>query len=225
MINKVFTYILLSILVPAIVIIGCLVFREKQYAFVSAIVAIIACGVFFLSFEKKEHSAQRLTIIAALTAIAIVSRIIFSPLQGFKPVTAIIIITAMYFGSEAGFMVGAMTALISNFYFSQGPWTPFQMLTWGLIGLLAGIFAESLKNKKAWRLIFGALAGILFSMLMDVYSVLWIDGNFNLPRYAFYLTSSLKFTIIFAVSNVVFLLILADPIGKKLERIKTKYDL
>lgn len=223
--NRILTYILLAVLVPAIVIIGCLVFREKQYALVSGVVAVLSCGAFFLSFEKKEHSAQKLTVISALTAIAIVSRIIFSPLQGFKPVTAIIIISAMYFGAEAGFMVGSMTALISNFYFSQGPWTPFQMLTWGIIGLLAGILSTSLKINKAWRLIFGALTGILYSMLMDVYSVLWIDGNFNFPRYAFYLASSLKFTIMFAVSNVVFLLILADPIGKKLERIKTKYDL
>ncbi|MDE6150336.1 MAG: ECF transporter S component, partial [Ruminococcus sp.] len=121
MTKKIITYSILLIMIPALVISGCIIFREKQYAFISATVTILACGAFFLSFEKKEHSAQTLTVIAVLTALCIVSRIIFSPLQSFKPVTALIIIAALHFGGEAGFMVGAMTALISNFYFSQGP--------------------------------------------------------------------------------------------------------
>lgn len=225
MIKKILTYVILLLFIPATVISGCLIFREKQYAFVSAVVVILACVAFFITFEKKEHSAQTLTVIAALTAVAIVSRIIFAPFQGFKPVTALIIITALYFGKEAGFMAGAMTALISNFYFSQGPWTPFQMLTWGLIGFMAGAFATSLKKNKAWLIIYGAAAGILFSMLMDIYSVLWQDGNFNISRYIVTVISSLKFTVIYAVSNIIFLVVLTKPIGKKLERIKQKYGI
>ena len=223
MTKKIITYSILLIIIPTLVISGCIIFREKQYAFISVTVTILACGAFFLSFEKNEHSVQTLTVIAALTALCIVSRIIFSPLQSFKPVTAIIIIAAIYFGGEAGFMVGAMTALISNFYFSQGPWTPFQMLTWGLIGFFAGVFSNTLKKNKAWLIIYGAFAGILFSMLMDIYSVLWYEGGFNLSRYIVTVASSLRFTVIYAVSNVIFLIILTKPIGKKLERIKDKY--
>lgn len=221
--KKIITYSIFLIIIPALIISGCIIFREKQYAFITVSVAILACCAFFLSFEKNEHSVQTLTIIASLTAISIISRIIFAPLQSFKPVTAIIIIAAIYFGGEAGFMVGAMTALISNFYFSQGPWTPFQMLAWGLIGLFAGIFSNTLKKNKAWLIIYGAFAGILYSMLMDIYSVLWFDGGFNLSRYIVTAASSLRFTVIYAVSNIIFLFILAKPIGKKLERIKNKY--
>lgn len=225
MIKKIITYSILIVLIPATVITGCIIFREKLFAFICAIVAILSCCAFFLSFEKKQHSAQTLSLIAALTSICIISRIIFAPLQGFKPVTALIIVTALYFGGEAGFMVGAMTALISNFYFSQGPWTAFQMMTWGLIGLFAGILSDKLIKNKAWLLIYGAAAGILYSMLMDVYSVLWIDGKLNFSRYIVTIISSLKFTLLYAVSNVIFLLVLTKPIGKKLERIKNKYDL
>lgn len=221
--KKIITYSIFLIVIPALIISGCIIIREKQYAFITASVAILVCCAFFLSFEKNEHSVQTLTIIASLTAISIISRIIFAPLQSFKPVTAIIIIAAIYFGGEAGFMVGAMTALISNFYFSQGPWTPFQMLAWGLIGFFAGIFSNTLKKNKAWLIIYGAFAGILYSMLMDIYSVLWFDGGFNLSRYIVTAASSLRFTVIYAVSNIIFLFILAKPIGKKLERIKNKY--
>lgn len=221
--KKIITYSIFLIVIPALIISGCIIIREKQYAFITASVAILVCCAFFLSFEKNEHSVQTLTIIASLTAISIISRIIFAPLQSFKPVTAIIIIAAIYFGGEAGFMVGAMTALISNFYFSQGPWTPFQMLAWGLIGFFAGIFSNTLKKNKAWLIIYGAFAGILYSMLMDIYSVLWFDGGFNLSRYIVTAASSLRFTVIYAVSNIIFLFILAKPIGKKLGRIKNKY--
>lgn len=223
MLKKIITYSIFLIIIPALIISGCIIFREKQYTFITASVTILACCAFFLSFEKNEHSVQTLTIIASLTAISIISRIIFAPLQSFKPVTAIIIIAAIYFGGEAGFMVGALTALISNFYFSQGPWTPFQMLAWGLIGFFAGIFSNTLKKNKAWLIIYGAFAGILYSMLMDIYSVLWFDGSFNLSRYIVTAASSLRFTVIYAVSNIIFLFILAKPIGKKLERIKNKY--
>ncbi len=223
MTKKILTYIILSLLIPVVIILGCTVFREKQYSFITLTVAILSCTAFFLSLEKRERSARTLTLISVFTALCIVSRIIFAPLQGFKPVTALVIIAGLHFGSEAGFTVGAMTALISNFYFAQGPWTPFQMLSWGVVGLVAGTFSKTLKKNKAWLLIYSAFAGILYSMLMDIYSVLWIDNAFNLSRYIATIITSLKFTITYAVSNVIFILIFAKPLGEKLERIKIKY--
>lgn len=65
------------------------------------------------------------------------------PLPNFKPCSAIIIITAVAFGPEAGFLTGALTAFVSNFIFGQGPWTPWQMFTWGLVGFLAGILQNA----------------------------------------------------------------------------------
>ena len=146
-------------------------------------------------------------------------------LPGFKPVTAIIIITALYFGAQAGFMTGALTALISNIYFGQGPWTPFQMLAWGIVGLLGGILSGYLKKNKWLLLIYSALAGILFSMIMDIWTVLWMDNSFNFPRYAAALLGSAKSTLTYAVSNVIFISVLLLPTGRALERIKEKYDI
>ena len=160
-----------------------------------------------------------------MIALSVVGRFIFSPLPGFKPVTAMTVLTAMYFGSDAGFMTGALTAVISNFYFGQGPWTPFQMFSWGIIGLLAGIFAEKLKKSKVFLSVFGALTGVLYSLLMDIWTVLWADGYFNFARYLAALVSSLQFTVIYAVSNVIFLLLLSKPTGKILQRVKTKYGI
>ena len=136
-----------------------------------------------------------------------------------------VVITAMYFGSEAGFMTGALSALISNFYFGQGPWTPFQMFSWGILGLIAGIIARQLRESKVVLVIYGIVSGVLYSLLMDVWTVLSADGYFNLSRYLAAVASAVQFTVIYAVSNVIFLLLFAKPIGKILERIKRKYEL
>lgn len=223
--KKVFPYLIYAVAFPLLAIGGAFVFKDKFYAWVTIAAVLLACLPFFIRFEKKETDAKTLILIAVMIALSVVGRFIFAPLPGFKPVTAMTVLTAMYFGSDAGFMTGALTAVISNFYFGQGPWTPFQMFSWGIIGLLAGIFAEKLKKSKVSLSIFGALSGILYSLLMDIWTVLWADGYFNFARYLAALVSSLQFTVIYAVSNVIFLLLLSKPTGKILQRVKTKYGI
>ena len=125
--KKWISYGLLLLAIPLTVVLGSTVFGGKQYAFLSLAVAILACIPFFLSFERGESGGIRLVLVAVLTALSVLGRLLFAVLPGFKPVTAMVILTAMYFGSEAGFLTGALTAVLSNFYFGQGPWTPFQI--------------------------------------------------------------------------------------------------
>lgn len=209
----------------AVVIGGAYIFEDKRYAWISLCVALLSCVPVILNFEKGRENTKELIIIAVMVALSSVGRMIFAPIPGFKPVTAMVVITAMYFGSEAGFMTGALSALISNIYFGQGPWTPFQMLSWGIIGAIAGIAAKSLKKSRVALCVFAVISGVLYSMLMDVWTVLWADGYFNIARYAAAVVSATQFTVVYAVSNVVFLLLLIKSIGKILERIKTKYGL
>ena len=136
---------------------------------------------------------------------------------GFKPVTAVVIIAGMYLGTEAGFYCGALTALVTNFYFGQGMYTPFQMLTWGLIGVISALIGELLRKNKAVLMIYGVFAGVIFSLLMDIYTVIWTFGTFKWSYYLITISTSFTFTIIYAVSNVIFLLALAVPLGKKIE--------
>lgn len=223
--KKALTYIIFALCIPLVLVLGSTVFEEKQYAFIIIAVAVLSCVPFLLTFENKKQSATKLMIIAVMTALSVVGRILFSFVPAFKPVTAMVIITSLYFGSEAGFMTGALTALISNFYFMQGPWTPFQMFSWGIIGFLPALFAERLKKSRVWLCVFGAFSGVLFSMIMDIWSVLWQENSFNFVRYLAVLSTSLPFTVMYAVSNVIFLLVLFKPIGSKLQRIKDKYGI
>ena len=190
------------------------------------IIALLSCVPFFVRFEKGKSGAREMIVIAVMAAFSVVGRLIFAPIPAFKPVTAITIISGVALGPEAGFIVGSMTAVVSNMFYGQGPWTPFQMFVWGFIGFLAGvIFRKSKKPNRIVLSIVGAFGGVLFSLLMDIWATLSLDGEFLLSRYLVNVASSLSFMAIYAVSNIVFLIILAHPFLEKLNRIKTKYGI
>lgn len=218
-------YGILCLLIPAVVLGGALIFRDRQYAYITLCVAVLSCLPFFLHFERSANDVKRLILIAVMVALSVAGRMLFAPLQHFKPVTALVIITAMYFGSEAGFLTGALSAVLSNFYFGQGPWTPFQMFSWGMIGFFSGLLAPLLRRSRIALCIWGGIGGMLYSFLMDIWTVLWADGYFNLPRYFAAIASAVPVTAVYVVSNILFLLVLAKPIGKLLARMKTKYAL
>ena len=208
-------------LIPLLVVLGATVFDEQRYLIVSIGVALLSLLLFAAGYEKKPTGSRRMVIVAVMTALCIAGR--FIPF--FKPVTAITVITAIYLGGEAGFLVGALSALLSNFYFGQGPWTPFQMIAWGLRGLLAGFLANPIKRHKWFMLVYGVLAGIVYSLVMDIWTVIWYDGSFRSELYLTAILTALPHTIMYSVSNFIFLWFMAKPFGEKLERIKIKYGI
>ncbi|MDD5796537.1 MAG: ECF transporter S component [Oscillospiraceae bacterium] len=223
--KKIIKYIVFLCAMPLLIIGGALIFPQKSFAVVSLLTVLFACVPFFISFEYKKSSSRTLVIIAVMTALSVAGRFVFSPIPFFKPVTTIVIITALYMGEEAGFLTGALSAVISNFYFGQGPWTPFQMFAWGIVGFTAGILRKRILQSKIIMTIYALLSGILYSFIMDIWTTLWADGYFNISRFFASIATAAPVTAIYAVSNVIFLLLLAKPIGKKLDRIKTKYGL
>ena len=223
--RKYLKYAVFFVFIPVIFLAGTALFPEKSYGFVSLLCAVLACVPFFASFEKKKTASRTLVIISVMTALSVGGRFIFAPVPFFKPVSAMVIITALYFGGESGFLTGAMTAVISNFYFGQGPWTPFQMFAWGMVGFFAGVLAKHLLKNKILLLSYGFISGFMYSLVMDIWTTLWMDGGFNFLRFLSQAASALPVTAVYAVSNVIFLLLLTKPIGKKLDRIKLKYGL
>ncbi len=194
----------------------------KTTALIIVIAVTVLCSILLIIYEKKNTDVKILVLIAVMTAMSVAGRIVFAALPGFKPVTAIIVITGIYLGQEAGFFCGALTALITNCYFGQGPWTPFQMLIWGMIGIGAGLIGRRLRNDRLLLIVYGVGAGIIFSLLMDVYTVIWTFGGWKWSMYLTAVGAAVPYTIIYAVSNVVFLLALTGPMGKKLERIEKR---
>ena len=208
------------VFIPACVLLGVFIPGGKKYAFISLAVTVFVLLLFIAGFEKKKTGTRRLVLCAVMVALSVVGR--FIPF--FKPITALTVITAVYIGSEAGFFVGALSAVISNFFFGQGPWTPFQMLAWGVIGFVAGVLGERMKGRRVLLEVYGVFAGVLYSLVMDVWTVMWFDSGFSGATYLGAIISALPHTALYAVSNAVFLWLIAKPFGDKLERVKLKYD-
>ena len=215
----------LRILMPllGIVLSGLALWLSKNRA--SLILILLCCAAIlpvFLHFEKAGGDARRTVLLATFTALSVAGRVLFAPFPSFKPVAALVALAGAYFGGEFGFLCGALTALLSNFTFGQGPWTPFQMLAWGLVGGCAA-FVPGLKKNPLVQGLYGVLAGVFYSALMDVWTTVFQEGGFSLVRYLAYLTAAIPVTATYAVSNVLFLWLLTPGMRRIAERLSRKY--
>lgn len=220
------TSIIVLIIIPLVLLVGVTLWEDQRYNILSLIIVILACIPFLISFERRKPQPREILIIAVMSAIAVAGRAAFVWAPAFKPVTAIVAITGFAFGPAAGFLTGATTAISSNVLFGQGPWTPFQMFTWGLLGYIAGILGKTgWMEHKISLILYGFFSGILFSFIMDIWTVISYDGVFTWRRYLAAAGTAIPYTTMYAISNIVFLLILARPFGEKLNRIKIKYGI
>ncbi|MBS5938812.1 MAG: ECF transporter S component [Clostridium sp.] len=180
---------------------------------------------FFSLFERRKSRAREIVPIAVMSAIAAIGRFAFAMIPQFKPVAAIVIITGISFGAETGFLTGAISALVSNFFFGQGPWTPWQMFGFGVIGFLAGIYIYKIIKNKLSICIFGGLSGYLYGLIVNLWTVLSYGSPITKEGIIATYTLSIPFDTIYAVSTVIFLYILAMPKKEKMGRLKMKYGL
>ena len=134
---------ILLVAIPALMAVFVCVWDERKYYLTSLLLVGLMFVPFVLRFEGRRPQARELVLLATMTALAVAGRAAFYWLPQCKPVCAIVILTAVAFTPEAGFVTGAAAGLISNFFFGQGPWTPWQMFTWGLVGFLAGILQNA----------------------------------------------------------------------------------
>lgn len=204
------------------------IFGPRKYYFISLVIIIYSLLPFFMVFEGRKPQVRELVVLATMVALATAGRAAFFMIPSFKPIIAIVIISAIAFGGEAGFLVGAMTMVVSNFLFGQGPWTPWQMFAMGFIGFLSGILYRIglLPTKRLSLCIYGFLVTVFIyggimnpaALFMSVYDFTW-EGLL-----AIYI-SGIPVDLVHASSTFIFLWIGAKPLLEKLQRIKIKYDL
>lgn len=216
------------VLIPACIIFGITVLNDRKYYLISLLILAITMLPFFMVFENRKPMARELVVIAALSGIAVAGRAAFFMLPQFKPVTAIVIITGVTLGPEAGFLVGAMSGFVSNFFFGQGPWTPWQMFCFGIIGFLAGILVKKgILPLKKWALcLFGGIATlVIYGGIINIGSVTMFSSGFSWELLLSAYASGFPFDMVHAASTVIFLFFLANPMIEKIQRIQIKYGL
>ena len=205
---------------------ACAVLHLEQTALLSMVVVTASLLLFFLGYEHGRPRLRDTMPVAVLAALAAAGRILFAPIPDFKPVSAIAIIAGAVFGRRNGFMVGALAALVSNFFFGQGPWTPWQMYSWGMVGYGAGLLARAgLFERPAAVYVYGFAAPIGFGFIMNAWSILGFYGAQSAGQMLALYVLALPFDVVHAVATVVFLLALWKPWRRKLCRVKAKYGL
>lgn len=219
--------IFVAILIPATVVVSYLL-GDRRFYVASVIIVILAMVPFFVIFEGKKPDARFLAILAVMIVIVIVSRLAFMWLPNFKPMGGLIVITAVIFGPQAGFMCGALSMFVSNIIFGQGPWTPWQMFCYGMVGLLAGLLAKKhlISQKHAIRsgILTFVLVFLLSAIFLDTQSALFLFTNVNgISLLAVYI-AGIPANVSNGVASALCVFLLIKPMTIMLERIKKKYD-
>ncbi len=220
--------LLILILIPLTIYIGIFFLGDRKYYFISLLIILETMIPFCMVFESRKPKARELIVISVLCAIAAIGRAAFFMLPQFKPVTSLVIIAGVCFGGETGFLVGAVTGFVSNFFAGHGPWTPWQMFALGIIGFIAGIlFSKGLLRKTKTSLcIFGFMATIfIYGGIMNPASILMWQTKITWEMLAYAYAMGVPFDLIHALSTVFFLWFISEPMIEKLERVKMKYGL
>ncbi len=220
---------MILLFIPLTIFVGVTYLGGRHYNIVGLLVLLECMLPFLLVYESRKPKARELVTVAALCAIGIAGKSLFFMLPQFKPVLALTIIAGVALGGETGFLVGAMTMLVSNLFFGQGPWTPWQMFSMGIIGFLAGVLFRKgwLARSRQALAVFGAFAAVfIYGGIMNPASALmWNTQALNWDMLLAYYVSGLPMDLVHAGATVIFLLLAAEPMLEKLDRIKVKYGL
>lgn len=217
--------VLIFLLIPGTLYLGSRMTGRWYYA-TSTLMIMETMLPFFLAFETRKPQARELVTLAVMCALAVASRVVVM-IPGFKPITGIIMITGIAFGPEAGFMAGAISVFASNFFFSQGPWTPWQMMAYGFGGFAAGLVFHRRKHQNPIVLaVFGFLTILLaVGPLLDTCTVFTtgskITRKFVLAVYA----AGFPYNLNHAIACALTMLLFGRPLLAKLDRLKTKYGM
>ena len=198
----------------------------QNYLILSLFIIGAIIFFFFRRFEIRKVKTREIVIIAMLAAIAAISRVPFAGIPSVQPTSFFIITSGFVFGPESGFLIGAVAAIVSNIFLGQGPWTPWQMFSWGLIGLSAGILRKYGFMKKIWfQCLFGFVWGFLFGWIMNLWIITSNVENLSWEFVIGIYISSFRHDLAHALANVFFIAIFSTRWIKILQRFKRKYGL
>src|SRR4030088_857514 len=130
-----------------------------SWPFASFLIFGLVLAVGWLAYERRRPSARLAAVVAIMAALAALGRDAFVALPDVKPITAMTFVVGYALGPLPGFAVGAIGMLASNIVLGQGPYTPWQMAAWGLVGL-AGAGVGRLSGRRIGRVGIALACGV-----------------------------------------------------------------
>jgi len=191
-----------------------------------ALLALALAGG-FAWYERSRPSSRTVAAVASLAALATLGRIAFAPLPNVKPTTDIVLIAGYALGGPPGFAVGAVAALVSNIVFGQGPWTPWQMLAWGLVGLLGAVIGRRGRRRPLPRLAMAlicAAAGFAYGLVLNFSTWVTFTGQHTLAQFLVIEGEAFPFDLAHAIGNFVFFIAFGPVLIRVLGRFRARMD-
>src|SRR4051812_13727368 len=179
----------------------------------------------FAWYERSRPPSQVVALVASLAALAIAGRIAFAAFPNVKPTTDIVIFAGYALGGAPGFAVGALAALVSNFWFGQGPWTPWQMAGWGLCGVLGALLALGFRN--AGRFVLAGvcgIAGIFYGALLNFSLMATYGGDLSWKHFWVLEGRAIPFEVAHVTGNVVLALVAGPAMVRMLVRFRERFE-
>ncbi|MFR1730556.1 MAG: ECF transporter S component [Eubacterium sp.] len=220
-------YLLFTAAALVFIILWQLFFKAgTSFYLVCVIVIVLSLLPFFISYENSKPSAREVSLVAVLSALAVASRAVFYFVPQFKPIGAVVIVSAVCLGPQRGYIIGSLSAFVSNFIFGQGVWTPFQMVALGLVGFAAGVIFKKVKPNR-WLLaaIGFVLAFALYGVVVDASSVLTMLTDYTLSGVLAIYAAGVPFSAVFGGATALFLFVFGEAFIKKINRIIVKYGI
>ena len=190
--------------------------------------AILALAIVagFAWFERSRPSARIVAAVAALAALGIAGRVALAPIPNLVATTDVALLAGYALGGGPGFAVGAISGLVSNFWLGQGPWTPWQMAGWGLVGVGGAVLAR-LSGRRLGRLqlaLWAAAAGLAYGALLDLSVMVSYGGEQSLDRYLALSARGIPFNVIHAAGNFTLMLAAGPALIRMLDRYRDRFD-
>ena len=218
--------------VITVILVLFLAYLSLKYMNTANLPIVITFGVLlmllfsYLYFEKSRMGTKEIALIATLSTLAAVCRAVFEPLPNIKPTTFMVAVSGYVFGPYTGFLIGSTTAFLSNIFLGQGPWTPWQMVAWGLVGFISGILGKNKRKMSALR--FSLLCffyGFMFDWIMNLWHVLGFVRPITVKTVLLAYLFGLTFDVLHAGSSFIFSIIFYDKFLKVLLRFKKRMDI
>lgn len=185
--------------------------------------AVLLAG--FVWYERSRPPSQVVALVASLAALGVAGRIAFAAFPNVKPTTDIVVFAGYALGGAPGFAVGALSALVSNLWFGQGPWTPWQMAGWGLCGLLGAGLALGTRN--AGRMILAATCGfaaIFYGALLNFSLMATYGGDLSWKHFWVLEGRATPFEVAHLTGNVVLALVAGPAMVRMLARFRERFE-
>ncbi|WP_288530560.1 ECF transporter S component [uncultured Secundilactobacillus sp.] len=199
---------------------------DQHYLMLSFICLAASMLPFYWHFETRESEAREIVFLAVLATVAALGRVAMAAVPDVKPTSFVVVMTGLTLGPEAGFIVGSTSAVVSNLFLGQGPWTPWQMFAWGAMGISAGLIRNfKIAHNRYFLATLGLIYGFLFGWIMDLWYVMVYVQPLNIKTFIAAYLASFYFDLAHGVTTAILLYLFYQSWYRIITRFKYKYGL